>query len=170
MKPLLDSLRSQRRHVLESVAGLDVSTLHRPILPSGWHCLGLINHLAIDVERFWFGCVITGRPLPSRSWAWDAPADLAVLDLYRAECAASDDVLATVALSDPPRWWPDFFGDYRLHTVEEILLHVITETACHAGHLDAARELIDGHQHLTIPVDHGPRDRDQPEEERPRAW
>jgi hypothetical protein len=24
------------------------------------------------------------------------------------------------------------------------MLHVITETACHAGHLDAARELIDG--------------------------
>ena len=23
-------------------------------------------------------------------------------------------------------------------------MHVITETACHAGHLDAVRELIDG--------------------------
>ena len=28
--------------------------------------------------------------------------------------------------------------------------HVITETACHAGHLDAARELIDGRQHLVL--------------------
>jgi Protein of unknown function (DUF664) len=28
------------------------------------------------------------------------------------------------------------------------MLHVITETACHAGHLDAARELIDGRQWL----------------------
>jgi hypothetical protein len=26
------------------------------------------------------------------------------------------------------------------------MLHVITETACHAGHLDAARELIDRRQ------------------------
>ena len=24
------------------------------------------------------------------------------------------------------------------------MIHVITETACHTGHLDAARELIDG--------------------------
>jgi Protein of unknown function (DUF664) len=28
--------------------------------------------------------------------------------------------------------------------VRAIVLHVITETAAHAGHLDAARELIDG--------------------------
>jgi len=27
---------------------------------------------------------------------------------------------------------------------------VIAETACHAGHLDAARELIDGTQWLTL--------------------
>jgi len=29
-------------------------------------------------------------------------------------------------------------------------LHVITETACHAGHLDAARELIDGRRWLVL--------------------
>jgi hypothetical protein len=28
--------------------------------------------------------------------------------------------------------------------LEAVMLHVITETAAHAGHLDAARELIDG--------------------------
>ena len=28
--------------------------------------------------------------------------------------------------------------------MREVLLHVITETATHAGHLDAARELLDG--------------------------
>jgi hypothetical protein len=32
----------------------------------------------------------------------------------------------------------------------EVLLHVITETACHAGHLDAARELIDGRQWIVL--------------------
>ena len=30
------------------------------------------------------------------------------------------------------------------------MLHMIIETATHAGHLDAARELIDGHQHLVL--------------------
>ncbi len=31
-----------------------------------------------------------------------------------------------------------------------VLLHLITETACHAGHLDAARELIDGRQWVVL--------------------
>jgi hypothetical protein len=39
---------------------------------------------------------------------------------------------------------PDYFSDWRLRDVREIILHVITETAVHAGHLDAARELLDG--------------------------
>jgi hypothetical protein len=30
------------------------------------------------------------------------------------------------------------------------MLHVITETACHAGHLDAVRELIDGRTWLIL--------------------
>jgi hypothetical protein len=30
--------------------------------------------------------------------------------------------------------------------LHEIILHVMVETACHAGHLDAVRELLDGRQ------------------------
>lgn len=29
-------------------------------------------------------------------------------------------------------------------------MHVVTETACHAGHLDTARELIDGRQWMVL--------------------
>jgi hypothetical protein len=47
-------------------------------------------------------------------------------------------------LPDESLRWPDYFGDWRLRDVREIILHVITETAVHAGHLDAARELLDG--------------------------
>jgi hypothetical protein len=31
-----------------------------------------------------------------------------------------------------------------------VLLWVIKETACHAGHLDAVRELIDGRQWIVL--------------------
>lgn len=71
------------------------------------------------------------------------PAD-AVLDLYRQEIAASDAVLARLDLNTPPARWPDYFEHWRLRDLREIILHVITETAVHAGHLDAARELLDG--------------------------
>ena len=29
----------------------------------GWTCLGLINHLAVDDERYWFRGVAAGEPI-----------------------------------------------------------------------------------------------------------
>ena len=60
------------------------------------------------------------------------------------EGAAADAVLAGLSLDAPPARWPDYFNDWKLRDLREIILHVITETATHAGHLDAARELLDG--------------------------
>ena len=67
--------------------------LRRPILPSQWTCAGLVHHLAIDVERFWFRAVVAGEQLPEDEPdnAWQVPADLtatAVLDAYRREIRA----------------------------------------------------------------------------------
>jgi uncharacterized damage-inducible protein DinB len=156
---LSGALAEQRGHVFETIEGLDDRDLRRPVLPSGWTCLGLINHLSLDVERFWFQAVIAGEPgavgevLPPSGNAWEVsaaePAD-AVLRRYRDNIARADAIIAAHALDQPPAWWPDFFGSYRLHSVREVVLHVVTETATHAGHLDAARELIDGKLHLVL--------------------
>jgi hypothetical protein len=37
-----------------------------------------------------------------------------------------------------------------MHTVREVILHVLTETSGHAGHLDVVRELIDGRTWLVL--------------------
>jgi hypothetical protein len=34
--------------------------------------------------------------------------------------------------------------------VRSVVMHMVTETAVHAGHLDAVRELIDGGQWLVL--------------------
>ncbi len=73
-----------------------------------------------------------------------------MLEIYREECARADAVVARMSLDTPPAWWPDFFGDFRMDDLREVLLHVIVETATHAGHLDAVRELIDGHQWIVL--------------------
>jgi hypothetical protein len=53
--------------------------------------------------------------------------------------------LRSLALETPPAWWPDgAWGGWRPTSLNEVLLHLLVETACHAGHLDAARERIDG--------------------------
>jgi len=75
----------------------------------------------------------------------------AVLDLYRREIALADKIIAATSLEAPPTWWPDFFPpSFHLDNLRQVLLHVIAETACHTGHLDAARELIDGQTWLVL--------------------
>ncbi|MFH9090639.1 DinB family protein [Streptomyces sp. NPDC017673] len=159
VRALLRVLDGQRRHVLGILDGLDAKDLRRSVLPSGWHCLGLVQHLALDVERFWFRAVVAGdeaviRGLTSGDEAWNVPPGVSavdVLDRYRQETELADAVITATSAGAGPAWWPhDLFGEPHLHTLRDVLLHVITETACHAGHLDAARELIDGRRWLVL--------------------
>ena len=156
---LLAHLRSQRRHVLGILEGLTEDDLRRPVLPSGWSCLGLVRHLAIDDEKFWFRGVVAGEQAvidevtASTQSAWQVGAEESaeeVLALYREEAARTDAIVERTPLDAAPAWWPDFFGSFRMDDLREVLLHVITETATHAGHLDAARELIDGRTWLVL--------------------
>lgn len=156
---LLDTLNAQRRHVRGIVADLSEADLRRPVLPSGWSCLGLINHLALDVELFWFRAVVGGQAsaieeLATITDAWQVEPDVPayqVLDRYRQEIECADAVITATSVNAAPAWWPDGpSGGWRPRSHREVLLHVITETACHAGHLDAARELIDGRQWLVL--------------------
>jgi uncharacterized damage-inducible protein DinB len=153
---LVSALADQRQHVLGILEGLSEEDLRRPVLPSGWICAGLVHHLAIDVERFWFRAVVAGEPMPDDEPdnAWQVPADLtaaAVLDGYRREIDLADAIIAATSLDSAPAWWPeDLFGSWRLDDLREILVHVIAETATHGGHLDAVRELIDGRQWVVL--------------------
>lgn len=153
---LLAFLNSQRDHVLGILDGLSADALRRPVLPSGWTCLGLVRHLALDVERFWFRAVAGGQTvdLETGDAAWqvapDVPAE-AVFGLYRQEIELANAVIAATPLDSAPVWWSDdLFGDPPPRDLRTVILHVITETACHAGHLDAARELTDGRTWLVL--------------------
>jgi uncharacterized protein DUF664 len=152
---LLASLNAQREHVLGTLDGLAEEDLRRPVLPSAWTLLGMVRHLALEVEQFWFRGAVAGEPitLTSKDEAWQVPADVssaAIIELYRDEIAKADEIIAATPVDAMPKWWPDFFGDFPPRPLRKTMLHVITETAAHAGHLDAARELIDGGQWLVL--------------------
>jgi len=159
-KTLLSYLSAQRDHVLGILEGLDEEALRRPVLPSGWTCLGLVRHLALDVERFWFRGIVAGEQTvidalaAAPDDAWHVGSDVAaaaVFDMYRQEIDRANAIITATPLNTAPTWWsPELFGDWRLHNLREIILHVMTETACHAGHLDAVRELIDGRRWLVL--------------------
>jgi uncharacterized damage-inducible protein DinB len=152
---LLRQLRAQREHVLGALEGLTDEDVRRPVLPSGWTCLGLVQHLALDVERFWFRSVFAGEQveLPEADEGWrvrdDVPAE-AVLDLFRDEAKRADAIIDRTPLDAGPVWWPEFFGDLPVRDLRRTVLHVLVETATHAGHLDAVRELIDGRKWLVL--------------------
>jgi uncharacterized damage-inducible protein DinB len=148
---LVRFLDAQRERVFEVVAGLDEAQLRQIVLPSGWTPLALVEHLG-HAERHWFQQVMLGaaEPVP---WERDADDDddgpfstrrspEVVFGFYRDQIARADDVLASTPFSAAPA------GKHGVGPepaeLRVIVLHMIEETARHLGHLDAARELIDG--------------------------
>jgi hypothetical protein len=94
--------------------GLAADALRQPVLPTGWSCLGLVQHLALDVERFWFRVVMTGELSDpgtdeSAPSAWDVDADIApevVFSLYRGEIERANKVIISTPLDSAPFAWP----------------------------------------------------------------
>ena len=120
---------------------------------------GMLRHLALSDEHYWFRCVMNGE---SQDYFPEGPnADFQlgpdetagdVFALYRDEIAHADAIIAANSPDQPPRQpdpqrqqWGVEFPDLRT-----VMLWVIKETACHAGHLDAVRELIDGRQWIVL--------------------
>lgn len=161
---LLATLHAARTHVLTAIEPLSDAELRTATLPSGWTPIGLVRHLTFGGERYWFEVVVAGgslewwpvdepalddgRPTDWRVAAAESCAD--VVAAYRASIAASERILAEVRLDAAPArrepdWPPQRFADVR-----SVVLHVLTETLTHAGHLDAALELLDRRQRLVL--------------------
>jgi uncharacterized damage-inducible protein DinB len=157
---LLVFLQYQRDSVLKIVEGLPEAAWQTPVVPSGWTVAGMLWHLG-GVEHHWLQHVTTGvmeerRPDeeagdeeaydPEAAFTCDWPsADL--IANYRDECRRSDEVLAVTPLSAAPRglgFHHDPEYTKQITNVRWIVLHVIEETAAHSGHLEMARELLDG--------------------------
>ncbi len=147
-------LRAQRESVLAIVEGLGEDAWHRSVVPTGWTPAGLVEHLG-GAEWHWFQGVVAGKqpelpgdveedqvPYDPMSVVFTSDASPAeITTFYRDQCAQSEDVLATTALSASPL---GKHGRYEPPNVRWVVLHMIEETARHAGHLDIARELLDG--------------------------
>ena len=150
----LAQLRAQRRHVEQAVTGLsehDLTTAHPP---TTWTPGSVLHHLALDVERWWFSAVIAGDQAAGRFFdenpggAWQVPPGTDVFQVYAEQQAVSDHILDSLEPDAAPAWWPSFLGPEQ--NVMQIVLHVVTETAAHAGQLDVVRESIDGKQWLIL--------------------
>jgi uncharacterized damage-inducible protein DinB len=141
------SLDRHRDVVVWKLEGLSDEQLRQPMTASGTSLLGLVKHLAA-VEYAWF-CDTFGRPTEPLPFDDNDPdADLRVrpdetteeiLAFYGRARAAADAVIAELDVEHLGTAW---FGDSV--TLRWVLLHMVEETARHAGHMDIVRELIDG--------------------------
>lgn len=141
---LLAFLNQQREVILWKLEGLtDDQLRQRPLPPSSLYLLGLLKHIA-GVEQYWL-CALFGRPAEPFSLAAADDLELdegdttgSVLAYYTRACAASDRAIIELDLDTTATTW---VGD--TVSLRWAILHVIEETARHAGHADLLREHID---------------------------
>jgi hypothetical protein len=144
---------AQHRYVLRLAAhGLTDEQARATPTPSALSVGGIIKHVAL-AERSWMDTVqerprgstedyLEGFRLgPDETVAW-------VLAFQDEVAAETEKLIAGIADLDQPvpvpkgvPWFPD---DIDAWSVRWVLLHMITETARHAGHADIVREAIDG--------------------------
>ncbi|WP_235460858.1 DinB family protein [Streptomyces olivochromogenes] len=140
-------LERHRDAVRWKLDGLDDEQLRRPMTPSGTNLLGLVKHLA-SVEYGWFVETFGGEVEPfwfdpyqgeDMTVGPDETTDRIIAFYDRARTAA-DGVIARLSLDDlgKPAW-----RDHQV-SLRWVLVHMIEETARHAGHMDIVRELLDG--------------------------
>lgn len=148
---LVGWLDVQRGIALWKCEDLSDEDAHRVIVPTSplMTVAGLISHLRW-AEHLWFEVLFLGRPAEGPAFREDvddgdfrvAGVPLGQLcDEYRAQCRISDEIVAAHGLDDVGRH--DGFEAANA-TLRWMLIHMVEETARHAGHLDLLRELLDG--------------------------
>lgn len=138
---LIGYLDLQRNAVISKLDGLTEEQARWKPAPTANSLLNLVVHLT-GVERNWFQHVIAGKTIDRdrdaelRELTPDVRIASAIAG-YRAASEESNAVMRSVDTDEPGR------GMDQLN-IRWVVLHMIEETARHAGHADITRELIDG--------------------------
>jgi len=166
---LLEVLRKHRGLFRVTVQGLSDDQARTRSTVSELTLGGLVKHVAAT-EKHWARFIVEGPvSQPDIDWAnidWsNPPAEVAayadgfrmlegetlagLLEDYDAVAAATDALVETVDLEGrqplPPAPW---FPPGTAWTARRVLLHILAETAQHAGHADIIREAIDGQKSM----------------------
>ncbi|MFF2818229.1 DinB family protein [Kitasatospora cineracea] len=154
---LLAALDKQRGFLRYTVRGLTDEQARQRTTVSELTLGGLVKHVA-GVEERWLRFAVggaeamhaEGAPHDADSWAeqfrmLDAETLDVLLERYRAVAEHTDNLVATLDLDSeqalPAAPW---FEPGAVWSVRRVLLHVVAETAQHAGHADILREALDG--------------------------
>ncbi|WP_433465484.1 DinB family protein [Spirillospora sp. CA-128828] len=148
---LVGYLEWYREALMRKISGLSDERLRTPVEPLGWSPLGLIQHLGW-VERRWmrWGFAaedVVAYPPGGDDTEWDTPDDrptAQIMAFYQDEVDKARDLVAGAAMTDTAGIGGRFQKPADAPSLGRILFHLLQEYARHTGHLDIARELIDG--------------------------
>ena len=141
----------QRAIVHLKCEGVSEADAHRAVLPASplMTMAGVVSHLRW-AEHLWFNVLFLGEPATGPMFdGGDEDADMMVSGVpldrlladYERQCAESNEIIAAHSLDEPGK---NRDYDEGAASLRWMLLHMLEETARHAGHLDAIRELLDG--------------------------
>lgn len=142
---LLHVLNRERALAIAALDGLSEAESRDAATASDLTCLGIVNHLAF-AERWWFRILFSGEDVTVPWTTEDPDAEMhppesdtiaVVLARYAEECARADSIVDST-----PNLEQMTVSDERPRSLRWILLHMIEETAQHAGHLDIIRESV----------------------------
>jgi hypothetical protein len=164
---ILEALRAHRGFLRQTLQGLDDEQATRRSTVSALDLAGLVKHVA-ETEAGWIDFVQRGPEAlgGGTDWAnvdWEALAAsgadprhdefhvvegetvAGVLARYDEVAARTDELVATVDLDSS---WPlpeaPWFPKGATRSARRVFIHIVGETAQHAGHADIIREAIDG--------------------------
>ncbi len=141
----------QRAIVHFKCEGVAEADAHRAVLPASplMTMAGVVSHLRW-AEYLWFNVLFLDEPATGPMFDESVEdADMRVdgvplgqlLADYERQCAESNKIIAAHSLDEPGK---NTYYDEGAASLRWMVLHMLEETARHAGHLDAIRELLDG--------------------------
>jgi uncharacterized damage-inducible protein DinB len=151
---LTQFLDYQRAVMVRKAEGLTKEQLNRRLGPSTLTLAGLLKHLTL-VEDSWFQERMLGRD-SAEPWAsvdWQATPDWEMdtagdhepdelVAMYEAACERSRQVVTDIGDLETVMAKANRRGEKM--SLRWVLIHMVEETARHAGHADFLRESIDG--------------------------
>jgi hypothetical protein len=154
---LIETLQAHRTFLRHTVDGLDDEAAARRTTVSELCLGGLIKHVA-QVEANWARFVVEGpSAMPGFTEAamaahaagfrmGDGDTLAGVLAAYEDVAGRTDELVATVPSLDLSHPLPEapWFPPGARRSARRVFMHIVAETAQHAGHADILREALDG--------------------------